>query len=364
MLRIELIQVALGLREELSRVPTEQEWDALLNFANEQTLLGVLFSGIERLPKVQQPYLDMLLEWYGVTEQIKHENGIVDGAIRRLCEDSFRDCKRVLLKGHAVARYYPKPELRISGDIDLWCVKRGMTMGESLPLMAREALALNPSAGLQPHHTDWPGVEGVMVELHFTPSTVYSFFYNRRIQRFFQEALSERYGEFEVLEDLGEVRRLPVDVDILFQLMHMRRHLIAEGIGLRQVIDLFYTCRAAQKKGCRISEKILRYLGLQDFAGAMAHVLNVIAGEEVTSKVLTTRVDKRRGGYVLKEMLRGGNFGAYKSGKGNIGVTRWQHLIYYTRLSLRNLRYFPRESLCSPLYRVYVGAWRRVMRLL
>ena len=79
------------------------------------------------------------------------------------------NCKKVLLKGQAVAQYYPHPELRMSGDIDLWCVRDGMTLGESLEAMVRQVFARIPDAGVQPHHTDWTDVDGVVwscISLH------------------------------------------------------------------------------------------------------------------------------------------------------------------------------------------------------
>ena len=47
----ELISISLGHRGMLSGIPTAAEWEALLAMAKEQTLVGILYGAIERLPK-------------------------------------------------------------------------------------------------------------------------------------------------------------------------------------------------------------------------------------------------------------------------------------------------------------------------
>ena len=59
----ELIQVALGQRSELSRVPSEGEWLSLLSEARRQALTGILFGGVEQLPPSLRPPVEMLFQW-------------------------------------------------------------------------------------------------------------------------------------------------------------------------------------------------------------------------------------------------------------------------------------------------------------
>lgn len=355
----ELLQVAVGVRSSLSCVPTANDWVNVFHIATVQTVAGVAFYGVHRLYQNSNDQLALMpvglkMKWFGLHETIKIQNKVVNGAVRKLLKDAaLADCHKVILKGQAVGKYYPYPELRNPGDIDIWCVCRGMRLKESLKVMAQRAFSLVPGAGIQPHHTDWPKVDGVSVELHFTPSTVYSFFYNQRVQRYFEEALPRCEGNI-----------LPMDVDIVFQLMHLRRHLISEGIGLRQVMDLYWTMKAyslqCQNEQTCISSNLritLKRLGLSSFAGAMMWVLHELF--LVPTDEMVCKPDKKRGEFVLKEMLEGGNFGRDNRHKGKVGSNRVQHLWFYVHLALRCLRYFTRESLCAPMYRVYVGVWKR-----
>ena len=64
----ELLQVALGPREKLSRIPSAAEWGGMYDEAERQAIVGLQLSGIERLPTEQLPPLDVKLQWIGVAQ--------------------------------------------------------------------------------------------------------------------------------------------------------------------------------------------------------------------------------------------------------------------------------------------------------
>ena len=47
----ELIQVSLGIQKELSRIPTEDEWNELFEISNNQALTGICENGLLQLCK-------------------------------------------------------------------------------------------------------------------------------------------------------------------------------------------------------------------------------------------------------------------------------------------------------------------------
>ena len=55
----ELLQVSLGTRDRLSRVPSDAQWGELLEESLRQAVTGVLLSGIERLPQEQRPPIEL-----------------------------------------------------------------------------------------------------------------------------------------------------------------------------------------------------------------------------------------------------------------------------------------------------------------
>ena len=63
-LEFEFIQVAMGLRERLSAIPSVHEWQVLFEFCKRQSLLGVGFAAVEKLHKVGvECHADILLKW-------------------------------------------------------------------------------------------------------------------------------------------------------------------------------------------------------------------------------------------------------------------------------------------------------------
>lgn len=76
---IELLQVSVGTRDELSRGLTDSEWNEIYRLAESQGLIGILFGGIERLPKEQTPFMDLL----GQTEYLKTQNELGTRGTRR-----------------------------------------------------------------------------------------------------------------------------------------------------------------------------------------------------------------------------------------------------------------------------------------
>ena len=123
----ELIRVAIGTQESLSRLPSEREWDKLYKMAKKQSLVGVCFAGLQRLGAdadegfARIGMSEMLyLTWMGMTAKIQQKNQIVDEQCvilgERLKAEGY---SYAILKGQGVASLYSEHllGLRQSGDI-------------------------------------------------------------------------------------------------------------------------------------------------------------------------------------------------------------------------------------------------------
>ncbi len=347
-----LLELAVTGRTSAVLDAANLNWPEIYRLAEEHTVPGIAFAGIERMPGHLVPETDLLMEWYGQCEYIKDENANADAAcekvIARYSDDST---SAVIIKGQATARRYGSlSALRYPGDIDVWVV-RGNDLKKSRDIIAREILRENPGTYVQFIHADAPEVDGVSVEVHFTPINSTSPFFDRRVQRYFAAALSRCVNH-----------SLPVDADLVHQLMHLRKHLINEGVGLRHVCDFYFTLKDFNASVCRRDEMVetLRYLGVYSFACAMMYIMK--EGFGLAEENLLCPPDEKRGRFVLKEIFKGGNFGKYGTEKGEQGRSRLAHLRYYAALAFRCVRYFPSESLWSPVYRIRIGLWRKFKR--
>ena len=117
----DLLLVCTGAKDSLSHRYTEKQWDNALMIAQDQAVEGVLLSAIERLPEEQRPPEMPALQWIGSVQMLEANSVKIaeaSGTVVSYFRENGFACN--ILKGSAVARYYPQPERRPSGDVDVW----------------------------------------------------------------------------------------------------------------------------------------------------------------------------------------------------------------------------------------------------
>lgn len=70
----QILQLSIDRRMRLDIAPTPSEWLQLFAMSKKQSLTGVCFSGVERLPKEQSPGEDLIMEWMGEAVKIQRRN--------------------------------------------------------------------------------------------------------------------------------------------------------------------------------------------------------------------------------------------------------------------------------------------------
>lgn len=328
----ELLQVALGTRDKLSRVPSAAEWLTLLDEAQSQGVDAVMLGGIERLPKEQRPLINELLEWIGTAQIVEAMSRMQVRRARELSamvrDVGFESC---VLKGVAVARYYPQPLRRVCGDIDLW------VSGRRKDVMAWlcSKYLINKVVW---HHVNVAFFEDVAVEVHFHPAWLYNPFRNYRLQRWFRQMAGEKYGTEE------GYNVMPVEFDAVYSLVHSFRHFLAEGLEMRHVCDYFHILKRIYTVSTETSEIVatLRRLGMMKFAGAMMYVLREACG--MPSEWLLCKPDEKEGKFLLREIMRGGQL----EDTGSRSFKR-----YWTMV-----KHYPSEVLWVYPWRVWHRCWR------
>lgn len=345
-------------------IPAEA-WPGLLEEAMKQSVAGVLFSRIEHVDKERMGIpLDVVLDWIGVAEQIKGQNAQVNEycvKVSRHFEKRGYYC--CILKGQGNALMYPDPLMRTSGDIDVWLIPMGDRKGkqEEVVDIVRLARKLCPDGKACYHHVDAGAYKGVEVEVHYRPSFMNSLFYNRRLQRWFeQQEHAQQAHRLSLPEGAGDICMPTLTFNRVFLLAHILNHVIHEGIGLRQLMDYYYLLR--QGGGLSDAERgqlaaTLKSLGLLKIAGAVMYVLREVFGLDERSMVVPA--DECRGRFLLDEMLAGGNFGHYdeRTTKPTSQLGKNWHRL---RRDLRLMRYFPSECLWEPVFRWYHFFWRQL----
>ena len=338
----ELLQVALGIREGLSRKLTVEEWRKVYEEATRQSLTGVLFCAVERIPKDRRPETDLMIEWYGWTAQIEEMNRLMNREAARLTRLFEHEGHRTaILKGQANARLYETnmdgTERRQPGDIDIWVDGGKEKVVETLIRTGliddylAKGFCLGKASTSYHHIHLLENEQGITVEVHFRPSSGnYNKITNRRLQRYLMETMKERSTEEGFNVPSGKFA-------LMMQLAHIQRHFFEGGIGMRQLMDYYYLlkseeCRVKSEKSATAIRHTLRYLGLWKMAGAVMWVMQEVFC--LDCQLMLCEPDERRGKWLLQVVMEGGNFGQY-AGDRNTGI--WKRFYRARRDQVRLL---------------------------
>lgn len=351
----DFLRFCIGSAKEIPGSLKEVDWKELYAIAQKQALLGVLFHGIQRLPKELAPEQKLLMQWMVMAEMIRKQNIKLFQDSVKVCQnfenEGFANC---ILKGQGNALLYPDPYMRTPGDIDIY-----LSGGRRKIMKYVDQVC--PKQVMRYHHVDFP-VMKTAIEVHFTPSYMFCPIHNRRMQNWFEEVMGEQCNHRVSLPDgYGEIHVPQVSFNVIYILSHLYRHIFTEGIGLRQLLDYYYVLISDDL--LLISDRVqkdLKHLGLWKFAQAVMFVMKEVFG--LLKDRMIAPMDEKEGRFLLDEIMRGGNFGQYDDRMGSkVGESKIHR---YFRMNLRNLRFvkhYPTEALSEPLFRTWFAVWKKMI---
>lgn len=351
----ELIQVALGSRDKLSRVPSAAQWEELYEEADRQAITGVLLHGIERLPKEHWPPLELKLQWIGDGEMIKAQNAHLDKQTAEVWKQLKKaGLEAAVLKGQGVATLYDSLQLTVdsfqlgalrqSGDIDIWVLGGYQKVCDYVQRTA-------PTDDVAYHRFHYPIFEDTEVELHFRPTLMRNLFDDRKLAKWYKSFGAE---SFVYLEEKG-IAVPSAEFNRIFLLTHIYRHFLFEGVGLRQVMDLYFVLRNCHTDGTDDTDirKTLRSFRMLRFAEAVMWVLHTQFGLE--EKYLICGMNEKEGRFLLDEIMQTGNFG-YDDQRYQ--YKRFFKLRHHIAHGSHLLLHYPSEVLWTPIWLVYHQWWK------
>lgn len=325
----------------------DETWQGVSAIAQSQTCVGVVTDSITRLPREKRPPKTIYFGLVSGTGAIEQENRRMNESLRGM----FPMFKRLgfsawLLKGQGLAQCYPQPLHRTSGDIDVYFPQPG-DFDRATSLFAKY-LPREDTGGVGECSFSQ---NGILIELHRDIATDL----NGRLHHDFPTWSSE--VSTEQPDRWGDVVLPPVRFNVVFVFVHLARHFIGGGIGLRQVADwmrFLYTHRAGNEKGWEAVdaaklETDLRHLGLwhlwQVF-GCMA--VDYLGCPREAMPFYDARLH-RQAARVLRIILDEGNFGYYDEAMNGRPTDFVKGKIYsffvQTRRMVRKCAVFPREVL-------------------
>ncbi len=347
----QLLRVAIGKDNKLSKTPSTEEWQLLFDTAMLHAVTGVCFAGVKRLPKEQRPHQIVFYQWLGTVLQIQLQNELVDkrtAEVWRILKEACLDA--AVLKGQGIATEYGElAPFRQSGDIDIW-VKGGYRK------VCDYVQQVAPTTDVAYHRFHFNVFKDTEVELHFRPTLMRNLLDDRKLEKWYE---SFDANSFVYMEDKGFAVP-PPEFNRIFILTHIYRHFLFEGIGLRQVMDYYFVLQNSNEKLRMKSEELrmtLRKLRLTRFAEAMMWILHTQFGLE--EQCLICGMNEKEGRFVLNEILTTGNFGRADQ------RYRYKHLSKI-RQKLKHgshlLLHYPSEVLWTPIWLVYHRYWKKLRK--
>ena len=209
-----------GTAPELEHMDAHSWWHLfrLMQQNHVAALTAETMAALDVPREVMMPWLSeqqKAKDWYS------YQLGVQEEIVGLMAKSGI---KTLVLKGTHTAQYYPTPELREFGDLDLYFYDKH----DEADMLAEKRLRVTVSNDT--HHHSKYNYRGVTVESHYDFLNTHYPPSNRR----YEKMLKEQVGT--------------ATFDVLFLLRHMAVHFAASRITLRDLVDWTLICHALQNQ--------------------------------------------------------------------------------------------------------------------
>lgn len=283
------------------------DWHTVVKIAKEQAVFGLVGYTALQTEAVGQllPESHQLLQQQvdRVVAVSREANRLIIELTKVLSHD---DVEAILLKGQGMAAFYPHPELRHCGDIDLLVRPAEYEKAEKvLKLMATPEALQNAHTSEKHYHIT---IKGSDVELHWRTMNFDDPSIDAKYRAWEERSLKAPYDNF-ILNGTW-VHRLAATYNAFYVFLHLWDHFLNRGIGLRQVSDwmMLLHGRNAEIDRRQLREHVEEF-GLlrpwQLYGCLVVHYLGLPADEMPFYEPAYLRKSKR----LMRMIIKEGNFG-------------------------------------------------------
>lgn len=372
MLFFELLQITLGNRDRLSRSSSAEEWETLYEEAERQAVTGILLHGVDRLSAEQRPSQAILLQWIGIGHMIERRNMIMNKRCVKLLKMLHNyGLKGTILKGQGISCLYDKElqALRQSGDIDVY-VDCGL---EKAFKFAKSIGQKEIDWDYKHLHLDvWDDTE---IEVHYRVEVPLNLWKNWKLQKWFHKHQDALFNDNVNHSDNESVNTNSanstngfltptVEFNVFYVLLHIYRHFLYEGIGLRQIVDYYFVLKAkanmVRLEKTDYAQETVSQFGMEKFARGLMWVMKETLG--MPREWMLWAPNRKEGEFILNQLMKSGNFGHYKKRNNKIGGKFGTFLqICFNNMHL--FIHYPADTIWAPLYFVCHKLWKIKTRM-
>lgn len=272
------------------------EWKAVFEECKAQSVISLAFSSLPKNEVPQNVYAHwkaLVNENLAVNSKISYAHTMLNGLLNQA------KIPYVILKGCASAEYYDDPLLRTMGDVDFYVP----------PAYFEKADKLLLKNGFKSNEIDHEyekayTKDDVIFELHNTVNGVPGGKVGIKIRRYFDDVFDK--SELKHF-DLAEYYSPSPFHHGLVMLLHVARHMVTGGIGLRHFCDWAVFVDKVGDDFAQMFENTLKQVGLWRFAQIMTQFCIAYLG--LPQQEWASIAEKQLLDQLKDDVFAGGNFG-------------------------------------------------------
>lgn len=278
------------------RSDNDTDWKAVFDECKAQSVISLAFSA---LPKDEVPQ-SVYTHWRALVNKNLAVNSKISYA-HTVLNELLNQARipYVILKGCASAEYYNDPLLRTMGDVDFYVPPEYFEKADKL-LLQNGFKSNEIDHEYEKAYTK----DDVIFELHNTVNGVPGGKVGLKIQHYFDDVFEK--AELKRF-DLAEYYSPSPFHHGLVMLLHVARHMVTGGIGLRHFCDWAVFVNKVGDGFAPMFEEKLKQVGLWRFAQIMTQFCTAYLG--LKTQTWAGNIDKKLLNDLKNDIFAGGNFG-------------------------------------------------------
>ncbi len=288
---------------------SEECIEEMLSFADTHAVLSLLHPVLEKRDdfpgrlwnRVENAARQVVRTNYRLLFLTKYVTGLLEA----------NDIQAIVLKGVSTAIYYPTPELRKAGDVDI-LLPQATDCARASELLLQNGFYMQEHQSSL-HHIEMLNDEGICVELH---TSLVEPFEERGINEYLDQLLPE-YGKHCQQNTIWGISFYePTDAyHAFYLLLHMLQHFLRAGFGLKFLCDwvVFWNREIAQTQKQEFL-RLIRASGTEGFVRILTETCVSYLGlkRENVAFMLTDQVNEDEIKEFCQEIFVAGEFGHAK----------------------------------------------------
>lgn len=311
---LELLRAGLWNRPASISAPFNLK--EMLYLAAKQSTTPLICKAVLDIPgaKISPAYEERMQQTIKTCRR-SHESA--NSVIGIVCDElSKAGIRAVLLKGQGIASYYPTPEIRQAGDIDLYVGRE--KYDEACAILGK---MFNGTTGESDKHAGFHVGGTLEIELHRFTETLSPAAADKYYQRISDKGTTTNLVTVSLGDD--EVLTPEDNFNAFFIFNHLWEHTRSMGIGIRQLCDwaVFLKSHAGKLDAERL-DAWLEYLDLLDVWQVFGCAATLALDLPEDCIPLYDSSKEKRGRRLVKFIINQGDNREFKHGRKEMGKLR------------------------------------------